>query len=98
MSEGSLDLHREMGFSHVEFRRALQRTYGGQVEMHPYGATVHTDHGGRVAITLGEESTRRIALLAIPVTAISFAFHDFTLAQRDAFMQHFDLYFRRGGG
>ena len=96
--QAPLDLYREMGFSHAEFKRALQRTYKDAVTLNEHGGIVRTDQGGSVEITLGPERRRRIALLEIPVTDISFVFHDFSLAERDRFMQHFELYFRRGGG
>lgn len=89
---------REMGFSHAEFRRALERTYAGpDLSMREDGADIR-HAGGWVRIRLGPEGVRRIALLELPVTTISFTFEGVSAAQRAAFMQHFELYFRRGGG
>lgn len=87
-----------MGFSHVEFRRALARTYAGAgLAMRDDGADIRVD-GGQVRIRMGPEGVRRIALLQLPVTRIYFKFENLSPAQRAAFMQHFELYFRRGGG
>jgi hypothetical protein len=87
-----------MGFSHVEFRRALQRTYAGAgLEMRDDGADINVA-GGKVEIRMGAEEVRRIALLKLPVTRIYFKFDNVNGAQRAEFMEHFELYFRRGGG
>ena len=89
---------REMGFSHKEFRRALQRTYAGPgLEMREDGADIRVATGS-VQIRLGAEGVRSIALLRLPVTKISFKFDGVDSTQRAEFMQHFELYFRRGGG
>ena len=89
---------REMGFSHAEFRRALQRTYADAgLDMRDDGAVIRVG-AGAVQIRLGPEGERRIALLKLPVTRIYFKFDNVSSAQRAAFMQHFELYFRRGGG
>ena len=53
---------------------------------------------GTVHIRLGPEEVRRIALLALPKMRIDFEFVSMDGPARDAFMSHFDLYFRRGGG
>lgn len=87
-----------MGFSHTEFRRALQRTYADAgLSMREDGADIAVA-GGRACIRLGPERVRRIALLELPVTTIYFTFEQVNAAQRAGFMQHFELYFRRGGG
>ncbi len=63
---------REMGFSHVEFRRALERTYADKgLRLGTHGAELPVA-GGEVRIRLGTERTRRIALLQLPSTEISF--------------------------
>ena len=89
---------REMGFSHVEFMRAVRRTYADRAAIfHADGADIPVGQG-TVAIRMGKESERRIALLKLPVTQISFTFAQVSAAERSEFMQHFELYFRRGGG
>jgi len=89
---------REMGCSHTEFRRALQRRYAGPgLEMREDGADIRVATGS-VQLRLGAEGVRSIALLRLPVTRISFKFDGVDSAQRAGFMQHFELCFRRGGG
>ncbi len=89
---------REMGFSHVEFRRALQRTYADAgIAMREDGADIPVGEGS-LRIRMGPEGERRIALLKLPVTRIYFKFDNVSGAERTAFMQRFELYFRRGGG
>ena len=47
-------------------------------------------------ITLAEESERRIALVALPVTFVRFAFTGYGDAAAE--MKRIDLHFQRGGG
>lgn len=97
-TEISESFEREMGFSHVEFRRALQRTYGDAgLDLRADSARIPVGDGF-VRIRMGPEGERRIALLKLPVTWIYFKFDNVSSADRTAFMQRFELYFRRGGG
>lgn len=89
---------RELGLKHAEFFRSLPAA----IDHHAYaldGSTVTIDYGDRrVTIELGPQMQRRIASLTLPYAEVRFCFHDFSTVQRAAFMQRFDLYFRRGGG
>ena len=89
---------REMGLTDDDFWRILPKAMGA----HPYrvdGRVVHGDvHGGRVEIVLGPQQERRIALLRLPFSEVSFTFRGVTEAEQQAFKRHFDLYFQRGGG
>ena len=97
-ADDSHTVSREMGCSHAEFRRTLQRTYADrQVNWLEDGAEIMSG-GGSVQVRIGPERTRRIGLLALPSTRISLQFKGLSAAQRAAFMEHFELYFRRGGG
>ncbi|MDH3714613.1 MAG: hypothetical protein OET44_12285, partial [Gammaproteobacteria bacterium] len=76
---------REMGFSHVEFRRALQRTYtGAGLAMRDDGADIRVADG-KVQIRMGPEGVRRIALLELPATMIYFKFDNVDGVQRAEF-------------
>ena len=55
-------------------------------------------HDGSVEITIGPPLVRRIALLAIPYSEVSFVFQGVSVEQQQAFKAHFDLHFQRGGG
>ena len=89
---------REMGLDHRDFFRMLPRAMGE----HPYevdGRAVDARvGGGTLRISLGEERVRRIALLALPYTEVSFTFRGTSEAEREAFTRRFELAFRRGGG
>lgn len=97
---GSDTIHysREMGLTDADFYRILPKAMG----KHPHrieGRVVHaTVHEGTVEIVLGPQQVRRIALLQLPFSDVSFTFRGVTLEQQQRFKQHFDLYFQRGGG
>lgn len=94
------DIHysREMGLTHDDFWRLLPRAMG----QHVYTVTGNVVHaqlnGGTLDITLGPPQQRRIALLALPYSVVSFLFKGVTAEEQLAFKAHFDLYFQRGGG
>lgn len=89
---------REMGLTHADFWRLLPRAMGN----HGYtidGNSVHASvDNGTLDITLGPSLERRIALLRLPYSVVSFTFNGVTEAQQQAFKAHFDLHFQRGGG
>ena len=97
-AEGAVAYTREMGVDHRDFFRMLPRAMGD----HAYevdGRTVDARvGGGSLRIELGEERVRRIALLALPYTEVSFTFRGTDEAEREAFTRRFELAFRRGGG
>jgi hypothetical protein len=53
---------------------------------------------GSVEIHIGEPKVRRIALMAIPYSTVSFLFRGVSAEQQQQFKTHFDLRFQRGGG
>lgn len=89
---------REMGLTHDDFWRLLPKAMGG----HAYtieGNVVHAlVNDGTLDITLGPPEERRIALLALPYSVVSFLFKGVSKEEQLAFKAHFDLYFQRGGG
>lgn len=89
---------REMGLTHADFWRLLPKAMGA----HPYtidGDVVHaTVDGGQLVITLGQPEVRRIALLRLPYSVVSFTFTGLEESLQLAFKAHFDLHFQRGGG
>ena len=52
----------------------------------------------RVRILLEEEPARRAGAMRLPRLRASFEFSGFDDADREIFLEGFDLYFRRGGG
>jgi hypothetical protein len=97
-ASGEVAYSREMGLTHADFWRLLPRAMGD----HPYevqGARVRaTLGGGTLEIHIGPPDERRIALLRIPFSVVSFRFNNVQEEQRLAFKAHFDLHFQRGGG
>jgi len=57
-----------------------------------------TVHSGKLKIDIGPPLERKIALLRIPYSEVSFSFENVTEEQQQAFKKHFDLHFQRGGG
>ena len=91
-------LHRDMGCTRAEFIDWVP----GAIRQAPFQidgdlVTVIT-HGGRVQILLEEKPPRRIGLLALPVLGVTFSFRGLDKPKLDDFLDHFDLYTRRGGG
>ncbi len=89
---------REMGLTHADFWRLLPRAMG----KHPYsveGNTVLANvDNGKLEITIGPTQERRIALMRLPYSVVSFTFDGVTEEQQQAFKAYFDLRFQRGGG
>ncbi|MEE9334520.1 MAG: hypothetical protein V3U65_10565 [Granulosicoccaceae bacterium] len=89
---------KNMGITHSDFFRLLPKAMGD----HPYtinGNTVNADvEGGKLMIGLGEQQERRIALMRIPFVIVNFDFSSVGDEGIEAFVQHFDLHFQRGGG
>jgi len=87
-----------MGITHSDFFRLLPKAMGD----HSYTVnnnTVNADvDGGKLTINLGAQQERRIALMRIPFVIVSFDFDSIADEAIEAFVQHFDLHFQRGGG
>jgi hypothetical protein len=87
-----------MGLGHAELFRLLPRAIGGRTwRVHRDLITI-TAQEQQVYIKLFPEGRRDLGALKLPVTMLEFSFHGFTPEQVDAFMERFDLAFRRGGG
>ena len=88
----------DMGLTHAEFFKTLPAAIGHLAYTRD-GNVIRVDYEGRcVQFELGPQQVREIALLRMPHTPVKFNFHRFSDAQRETFMERFDLYFRRGGG
>lgn len=92
------ELTREMGCTVAEFERWLPgATRNAPIESTGSSHRV-TVEGGVVDIALTPLAPRKIALMVIPVLAVTFRFNGLNDQQRDAFLRYFDHYTRRGGG
>jgi len=98
MSVPDIQYSREMGLTHDDFWRLLPAAMGN----HSYerqGNQVHAQvNSGKLTIDLGPTLERKIALLRLPYSVVSFHFQGLEEAEQLAFKTHFDLHFQRGGG
>lgn len=95
---GPFALEREMGCTREDLLRWLPGATGHAPARVEGDAVVLSVAGGEVRITTRVRPPRRIALVALPVLAVSFRFDGLDAAAREAFLARFDLYTRRGGG
>ncbi len=87
-----------MGMTHQDFFRGLPVVARGRSwRQDNHIVTLDTEEGA-VSIHLGPQGERRIALLVLPVTHLTFTFRGYDRDAVDRFMARFDLAFRRGGG
>ncbi|MEC4717732.1 hypothetical protein RY831_01085 [Noviherbaspirillum sp. CPCC 100848] len=95
-------LTREMGCTEADLVRWLPgATRHAPIESHPCGAGlchVVALESGRVEILAIPMPPRRIAGIVLPVLQVSFRFIGLDTDRRQAFMDYFDRYTRRGGG
>lgn len=87
---------KEMSISHRDFVRLLARSLGHS-DFTLKGGQISVKDGARqLHITLSEEYERRIALIVLPVTNVTFSFTGYEDAAAE--MARIDLHFQRGGG
>jgi len=89
---------REMGYTHADIFRLLPNAMGNT----PYKIDGHKITGqletGTVTITLGPERERKLVLVVIPQTEITFEYIDVGVDDRLKFIEYFDLRFMKGLG
>ena len=95
---GAFAIDREMGCTREDLLRWLPGATGHAPARVEGDAIVLSIGGGEVRITARVRPPRRIALVSLPVLAVSFRFDGLDAAARAAFLARFDLYTRRGGG
>lgn len=91
-------IDKEMGYTHADFFRLLPRAMGDN----PYvidGLQVQcTLPSGSLKITLGKECERRLFLVVMPYTNITFEYYGVSEEDRETFIKYFDLRFMKGLG
>lgn len=98
MDDSVIEYSREMGLTHDDFWRLLPNAMGEHTYT-SHGNQVRAQvHQGTLQIDLGPTHERRIALLCIPYSVVSFRFEGVNKEQQMAFKSYFDLRFQRGGG
>lgn len=95
MSE-AVTFEKEMAITHRDFVRLLARAIGHKNFQLVNSKISITEGPRKIEITLSEESERRIALVALPVTFVRFDFTGYEDAHAE--MKRIDLQFQRGGG
>ena len=92
--------HRaEMGFTHRELLKGLPAAVA------PFRIERHSDlvyrlqhKNRRVVLTLKPETSRPIAAIRVPVTAVKLEFFGFSEARFEGFMSRYKRYLHKGGG
>ena len=93
-----ISFRREMGLSHAEFLRSLPAAMGDQ-SFSVVDSTVTVEAGQkRLRISLAPPQERRIGLLRLPVTWVTFEFDGYAESEVEVFMENFERHFQRGGG
>jgi len=87
---------KEMGYTHADFFRLLPNAMGNT----PYqidGLEVNCVlPSGTLKITLGEERERRLVLVVLPRTEVTFEYQNVSDEDREAFVKYFELRFMKG--
>ena len=87
-----------MSISHADFLRLLPRALGGLEFETVAGGFEARSGDARIRIRLGPERTQRFASLELPLTEVRISLSGFAAGEAEAFMNRFDLAYRRGGG
>ena len=93
-----MEMQREMGVSHVVFFRSLAQLPEGWVQQTRDDGATLAYAGGTIDIMLGEERERRLGLIRLPYTPVTFRYTGLSDEDRERFQERFDLTFQRGGG
>ena len=98
MGDPGATFTRELGVSEQEFFQSLPAAIGDRAFVRD-GRTVRFDVDGHVVtLELGPQQTRRLGALELPFLRVTFRLGGMSAEARKAFMERFELYFRRGGG
>ena len=93
-------IHRaEMGFTHRELLKSLPSAVA-PFQIEKRSDLVYRLHHGaqRVVVTLQPETSRPIAAITVPVTAVKLEFFGFSKADFQSFMDRYKRYLHKGGG
>ena len=94
----SIQFSRDMGITHADFFRLLPKAVNGRTYSVEQNKVNIVEAERQVVLSLSPQGERVIASLRLPTTRVDFAFSNYSKAEVDRFMAHFELYFRRGGG
>lgn len=87
-----------MALTHAEFLRSLPNASSGMTLQVENEIVRLSDPQRQLRIELGPEQRHRLGSLILPRTRVRLIFKGFSDTARRAFLERFDLAFRRGGG
>lgn len=94
----------EMGFTHRELLNSLPaavKPFHIEKQSDLAYQLRRADEGGagqRIVLTIKPETSRSIAAITLPVTAVKLEFFGFSEALFESFMQRYKRYLHKGGG
>ena len=91
-------VEKEMGLTHADFFRTIQRALGSRDFKKTDTGVVLTNGDRRLKITLGRERIRKIACMKIPACDVRLEFSAYSEAEREAALGLFNRMFQKGGG
>jgi len=90
---------KEMGITHQEFYSELPALLDGVAYRHSQDIISFQLNRKQVEIQLAPEGSRELGRsMRLPVTMVTLRFFDFTEAEVNGFIKHFNLRFMKGGG
>jgi hypothetical protein len=89
---------REMTITHREFLRLLPKALAGRTYKRSGNQIDVIDGNASVRINLSNETIRKIASLALPLTNVKIELNGFEEDDSLKFMARFDLAYQKGGG
>lgn len=89
---------KEMALTRAGFFRGIAKAFGTDAYRKTADGVVLEAEGRRLAITLGPERRRKIALMEIEAMDVTLIFSGYSEAERAAALAVFDRAFQRGGG
>lgn len=94
----AIQFNRDMGITHADFFRLLPKAINGRAYAVKQNKVFIVERERQVVLSLSPQGERVIASLRLPATRVDFTFSNYSKAEVNQFMAHFELYFRRGGG
>lgn len=89
---------KEMGITYSDFFRTIPRAIGSEEYTQSANGIVLETDGKRLAISLGPQGERKIALMVIPRTTVTLSFTGYDDEAIKALIKRFDMMFKKGGG
>lgn len=95
---GDIVVEKEMALKRADLLRGLESAFGTNGFRVDGDTAILTDGRRRFEIVMGDERTRRIALLEVPAMTVRLKLAGYTPAEAEGALRRFDRAFQRGGG